>query len=385
MNKPLFKWAWLLLLLAGAATGAPDHSAVPTVSVAPAEDSPATEAIDESTADSTPSLQADVERIKNWVKQTEQPVIPAPRDAEDLPAPSSSPAASASSPPPLVESPPRTYSESQQAMLNNLPAMPADSQADATEAFNAMVQQNMPLSPRQVVKLRQMIDQSQRAAVIPATVPPKPVSSTIMVNLAPGTTPPAIRLAQGYVTSLVFVDSAGSPWPVASYDLGNAKANSIQWDGKSNVLLVQAATPYGDSDMVIRLVGLATPLTLELVSGQRVVDYRTDIHVPGFGPNSKNLPVGTGVPPTASPTLLSVLDGVGPSGATQLAVKGGGDCLAWQLGDRMYLRTRMTVLSPAWTGRMTSPDGMIAYEMLTSSSVLVSRHGEPVELKIEGF
>lgn len=331
------------------------------------------------TASENASIQSDVTTIQRWIKKNQQRVIPAPKEPVHNALPKG-----VVPDIPVVESIPRSYIESQQAMLQSLPAHASDTLPDAQQAFNALVQQSMPLTPRQVVKLRQMIDQSQRAAVIPPTVPPKPISSTIMLNLAPGTTPPAIRLAQGYVTSLVFVDSAGSAWPVASYDLGNAKSTNVQWDGKSNVLLIQATTPYGDSDMVIRLVGLPTPLTLELVAGQRVVDYRTDIHVPGFGPKSKNLPVSTGVPPSASPVLLGVLDGVAPQGSQPLSVRGG-DCLAFLLGDRMYLRTRMTVLSPGWMGRMASPDGMYAYEMNVSSSVLVSRHGEPVMLKIEGF
>lgn len=277
-----------------------------------------------------------------------------------------------------------SYEESQKIILNTLPASPPVS-SEAEEAFNGMMQQNMPLTPQQVVKLKQLIDQSQRAAAMPANVPPKPVSSTLMVNLAPGTTPPAIRLSQGYVSSLVFVDSTGAPWPVAAYDLGDPKTSSIQWDGKSNVLLIQAISPYGDSDLVIRLVGMPTPVTLALVSGQRVVDYRTDIHVSGLGPNSKDLPTGTALPDSANQLLLGVLDGIAPAGSRPLTVKGGGDCLAWLLGDKMYLRTRLTVLSPGWVGRMVSPDGMIAYQIQKSSSVLVSRYGQPIELKIEGF
>lgn len=278
---------------------------------------------------------------------------------------------------------PMTYSQSQQVILNSIPRSSPPSE-ESQLAFNAMMQQNMPLTPQQVIKLKQMIDQSQRAAAMPPNVPPKPVSSTIMVNLAPGATPPAIRLAQGYVTSLVFVDAAGSPWPVAAFDIGDPKTTNIQWDGKSNVLLVQASAPYGDSDLVIRLVGMNTPITLELVLGQRVVDYRTDIHVAGLGPNSKDLPTGTGLPNSANQLLLGVLDGVAPPGSRQLQVRGG-DCSAWLMGDRMYLRTRMTVLSPGWMGRMVSPDGMYAYEMQRSSSVLVSQYGQPIELKIEGF
>lgn len=282
----------------------------------------------------------------------------------------------------LVISPPMTYQESQDAMISSLPVHPTSPDAEA--AFNMLMQQNMPLTPQQVVRLRQLIDQSQRAASTPANVPPKPVSTTIMMNLAPGTTPPAIRLSQGYVTSLVFVDSTGAPWPIASYDIGDPKTTTIQWDGKSNVLLIQAVSPYGDSDLVIRLAGLMTPLTLELVSGQRVVDYRTDVHVAGIGPNAKDLPLGTTLPQPANQLLLGVLDGVAPPGSKLLMVKGG-DCQGWLLGEKMYLRTRLTVLSPGWVGRMVSPDGMFAYELQKTSTVLVSQYGEPIELKIEGF
>jgi intracellular multiplication protein IcmK len=282
-----------------------------------------------------------------------------------------------------VVSQPLSYRESQDIMLNSLPETKQPN-VDANAAFNALLQQNMPLTPQQVVRLRQLIDLSQRAASTPPTVPPKPVSTTIMMNLAPGTTPPAIRLAKGYVTSLVFVDSTGAPWPIASYDIGDPKLANIQWDTKSNVLMIQAASTYSDGDIVIRLVGLMTPLTLELVSGQRVVDFRTDIHVSGIGPNSKDLPLGNGLPMGANNFLLSVLDGIAPPGSKLLTVKGG-DCQAWMLGDKMFLRTRLTLLSPGWVGKMVSPDGMYAYEVQKSSSVLVSQYGEPIELKIEGF
>lgn len=277
-----------------------------------------------------------------------------------------------------------SYEQGQQTMLDSAPPSSVQPSADQTAAFNAMLQQNMPLAPQQVVQLRQQVDLAQRAAAIPANVPPKPISSTLMVNLAPGTTPPAVRLAQGYVSSMVFVDSTGSPWPIAAFDIGNPKAYNIQWDGKSNILLVQAVSPYSDGDIVVRLVGLPTPVTLELVSGQRVVDYRVDIHVSGIGPNSKDLPMGTNLPNSANQLLLGVLDGVAPAGSKQLMVAGA-DAQAWLLGEKMYLRTRMTVLSPGWIGKMVSPDGMNAYELPKTSSVLISKYGEPAELKIEGF
>lgn len=284
----------------------------------------------------------------------------------------------------LRQGPPLSYEQSKKIMLESAPPAPPPTEEEST-AFNTLLQQNMPLKPQQVVQLRQQIDVAQRAAVIPPVVPPKPVSSTIMINLAPGTTPPVIRLALGYVSSLVFVDSTGSPWPIASFDIGNPKNVNIQWDGKSNILLMQAVAPYGSGDIVFRLVGLPTPITLELISGQRVVDYRVDLHVPGIGPNAKDIPIGISLPESASSLLLGVLDGVAPVGSKLLAVIGSADSLAWLLGEKMYLRTRYTVLSPGWTATMVSIDGMHAYELPRTSSILISKYGEPYELKVEGF
>lgn len=279
---------------------------------------------------------------------------------------------------------PMTFEQGQQAMLNMAPPTSILPSPDASTAFNTLLQQNMPMSPQQVIQLHQQIDLSQRASAVPPNIPPKPVSTTLMINLAPGTTPPAVRLAQGYVSSLVFIDSTGAPWPITSFDIGNPKAMNVQWDGKSNILLLQAVSPYSDGNMVIKLVGLPTPITLELVSGQRVVDYRVDIHVSGIGPNTKDLPIGTTLPNSANQLLLGVLDGVAPAGSKALIVQGA-DAQAWLLGEKMYLRSRLTLLSPGWVGKMVSPDGMQAYELPKTSSVLISRYGEPAELKIEGF
>ncbi|HEU5282021.1 MAG TPA: DotH/IcmK family type IV secretion protein [Gammaproteobacteria bacterium] len=336
-------------------------------------------------ADASP-LPSTVKEFQQWLKDNpnakwRQPAKPA---AKVKPAAVSRLSSNTSSGDDQVIEKPISYEEGQQIMLNSVPKVGSSPSAESQVAFNAMMAQNMPMSPDQVVKMRQQVDLAQRAAAVPANIPPKPVSSTIMVNLAPGTTPPAVRLAQGYVTSLVFVDSTGQPWPIASFDIGNPKAVTMQWDGKSNVLLMQALTPYTTGDMVVRLVGLPTPITLEMIAGQRVVDYRVDLHVSGIGPNTKDLPLGTNLPNSANQLLLGVLDGLAPAGSKALTVTGA-DSQAWMLGEKMYLRTRLTVLSPGWVGKMVSPDGMIAYELPKTSSVLVSKFGEPAEIKIEGF
>ncbi len=336
-------------------------------------------------ADTAP-LPTNVQAFQQWLKDNPNARLRCPTCKQTQPklkAPVSTLSSNNTGGDNVIEKP-ISYEQGKQMMLDAVPDSVPPPSPESQAAFNAMMSQNMPMSPTQVVQMRQQVDLAQRAASIPANVPPKPVSSTIMVNLAPGTTPPAVRLAQGYVTSLVFVDSTGQPWPIASFDIGNPKSVNMQWDGKSNVLLMQAVIPYMTGDMVVRLVGLPTPITLEMIAGQRVVDYRVDLHVSGIGPNTKEVPVGTNLPNSANQLLLGVLDGLAPAGSKQLTVNGA-DSQAWVLGEKMYLRTRLTVLSPGWVGKMVSPDGMIAYELPTTSSVLVSRFGEPVEIKVEGF
>lgn len=325
-----------------------------------------------------PNQQMSADQFKTWLQSNGYTQAPVP-DNNATAAPSASAPRR-----PLLRAP-LSYEQSQQVMMNSIPPKSPQPSEESSIAFNQMMRQNMPLLPEQVVALRQQIDMAQRAAAIPPTIPPKPVSSTIIVNLAPGATPPVIRLAQGYVSSLVFVDSTGSPWPIAAFDIGNPKSVNIQWDGKNNIIFLQAVSAYSDGNMVIRLAGLPTPITLELVAGQRVVDYRVDLHVSGIGPNTKELPLGTTLPLGANQLLLGVLDGISPPGSRFLSIHGSTESQAWLLGEKMYLRTRLTVLSPGWFGKMSSPDGMQAYELPRTSSVLVSRYGEPVELKIEGF
>jgi intracellular multiplication protein IcmK len=90
------------------------------------------------------------------------------------------------------------------------------------------------------------------------------------------------------------------------------------------------------------------------------------------------------LPNSANTLLLGVLDGVPPAGSTALKVSGGG-CEVWLSGDRMFVRTHYTVLSPAWLSTMSSADGTKAYEMPKAPLLLVSQNGKVVPLKVEGL
>lgn len=252
-------------------------------------------------------------------------------------------------------------------------------------AFANMVHNLMPLSPTQVVTLRDMFDNTQRAvAQFPGT-PPKPTSSSILVNMSPGASPPVIRLRAGYVTSLVFLDSTGQPWPVTGYDLGNPKAFNMQPsapDGKSNTLIVQALDRYEEGNLAVMLKDENTPVMLTLMPGQRAVDYRVDLRMPGLGPNASV--AMSGLPQTENPVLLNFLDGVAPTGAKLLQVDGA-PAQAWMFGGHLFLRTRVTVLSPGWISSMSSTDGTHVYELAKTPVILASQRGSIIQLSIKGL
>lgn len=250
-------------------------------------------------------------------------------------------------------------------------------------AFNTVTQNALPMSPDQIQRLRQLFNQTQLAGASTPGTPPRPTATSQMVNLAPGATPPVIRLAQGFVSSLVFIDSTGAPWPIESYDIGNPAAFNIQWNKTDNTLMIQAVTLYTYGNLAVRLQGLSTPVMLTLIPGQKAVDYRVDLRIQGYGPNAKPM-LGSGMPNSANPDLLGVLDGVPPVGSTAARVSGGA-AEVWLKGDRMYVRTRFTILSPGWLATMSSADGMKAYEMLKAPLLLVSQSGKIVQFKIEGL
>jgi intracellular multiplication protein IcmK len=259
-----------------------------------------------------------------------------------------------------------------------------DSEPINTQAFSMLQKKLFPLKTKQVLELHKKYNQSEYALAATPGTPPRPTATSQMVNLSPGSTPPVIRLAQGFVSSVVFLDSSGAPWPIVSYDLGDPAAFSIQWDKSGNTLMIQSKKLYTYGNLAIRLEKLNTPVMLTLVPGQKAVDYRVDMRVQGYGPNARNLPTGTGLPNHASNLLLKVLEGVPPNGSSRLMVKGG-PAGAWVLGDRMFVRTRLTILSPGWVSTMTSADGTHAYEMAKAPVLLVSWHGKVMQLKLEGL
>lgn len=252
------------------------------------------------------------------------------------------------------------------------------------QAFQELLNKISPLTPEQIIEMRKAQDRTQRAVATAPDVPPRPVSSTLVIDLSPGMTPPIVRLGSGYVSSLVFLDSTGMPWPIADYSLGDPKNFNLQWDRKTNTIFMQSNTTYASGNLAVRLANLDTPVMLSLVSGQKEMDYRVDLQVRGRGPNARAAVVGDVLPAGPDPLLLSVLDGVPPAGSIELQVTCG--CgLAWLYKNKMIFRTHLTILSPAWVSTVSSGDGTRVYEMAPTPLIIATQNGKMVKIAIRGL
>ena len=219
----------------------------------------------------------------------------------------SSPSTTTATTVPTSES--ENVSSDEQTVTSNTPPKKAPTLRD--RAFKELLDKVAPLTPEQILQLRQQEDKTQQAIAATPNTPPIPVSSTLTVDLSPGITPPVVRLAAGFVTSLVFVDSTGQPWPISDYSLGNPGNFNIQWDKKAHTLFVQSTTTYSSANLAVRLAALDTPVMISLVSGQKYVDYRVDLQIQGRGPNAL-APITDNELPTSNPLLLNALDGIPP-------------------------------------------------------------------------
>lgn len=284
------------------------------------------------------------------------------------------------------------FARTQVDMPAELAGSKAQSNTNNEAAFDKTKSRMFPLTNRQIMEIKRLHNNQERAESFTEDTPPKPTSSALVANLEPGATPPVIRLSSGFISSLVFLDMTGAPWPIKAYDIGDPQAFSVQWEpqktandtsGMGNTLLIQSNVMYKQGNLAVMLKGLNTPIMLTLVPGQKSVDYRVDIQVPKNGPFAV---YSEGrMPSSTSGELVSVLNHIAPQGAKSLDVKGG-RAEAWLKGDKLYIRTSYNIISPSWYSTISSSDGAIrAYSLPPSSVVLALDHGRTISLNIGGM
>lgn len=242
--------------------------------------------------------------------------------------------------------------------------------------------------PSRIRELKKDMYDRTRVLNEPAYPLAKPVTTSIVVDMSPGSAPPSIRLSKNMPSSIVLTDATGSPWPISNYQIGPADAFDVKrmdrsaTDGGS----ILSITPNSDNavgSLVLYLQGTNTTISLQLITGQKVYDSRADVRVQGSGPNARYN--SASLPASIDNRLLSFLSDVPSPDAKQLVVSSG-LLKAWKTRDnKMFIKSPYPLMAPAFENVTRSSDGSYAYKLNPVPVVSIKMQDRFVEVGISGF
>jgi len=243
----------------------------------------------------------------------------------------------------------------------------------------------IPLSPEQIRTFMKRLQETQDAAQMPYEGTPKGQTRVSTISLDPGVEPPQINLNSGYVTTLSIVDVTGEPWPILDIGVGgNFEVSPTQGgpDG-AHIVRVVPLTRVGTGDLSILLKDQPTPVIFRLSSGGPTVDLRYDARIAKLGPHAKPQIINRPRLEAGDETLTRILENAPPDAASRLKIAGlDARSKAWAVGDKVYVRTPLTLLSPAWNASIVSADGTSVYEIGSAPVLLMSDNGALIRAQI---
>ncbi|CAE6794265.1 hypothetical protein R70006_04996 [Paraburkholderia domus] len=269
------------------------------------------------------------------------------------------------------------------------------------------------MTPKQIDSLRDTVDAARQAGVSPypkgmiAEPRSRPVTWRPEVSMKPQ----VIEMWQGTLSTIVFTDMNGNAWNIKSAsfscdlfddgrtcgsDSGSGGAG-VNLQGASqgkaasgpsdptNMISLQANQPYSYGNVVIRLDGLPTPVIFVLRTGKSTVtDMEVDVRVEGRNPAAPPSAISMQGLPEFDPHVGEFLNGIPPQGA--VAMKVSGDMAeAWTFNGALYVRSRLSLLSPAFTDHGGSAEGVQVYKYPGFvPQILASVNGVPTWLNVTG-
>lgn len=240
----------------------------------------------------------------------------------------------------------------------------------------------LPLTPEQIRIFMQRLEHTQEAAQPPSAGPPKGKVRTVTLSLAPGVDPPKVNLAAGYVTTIMMMDATGEPWPILDVGVGgNFEVSPTQ--AGTHIVRIMPLTRLGDGNLSILLKDLPTPIIFRLSSGGPDVDLRYDARVPKPGPTARAPLIARQRLEAGNEAIMMLLDDIPPKDARRMKVSGAdARTAAWLLDNHVYVRTPLTLLSPAWDASVSSADGMTVYQIGDAPVLLMSDNGAMVRARL---
>lgn len=242
--------------------------------------------------------------------------------------------------------------------------------------YNAAANRLLPLTPAQIRDFRARIDRTREAMY--GRTPPDLLTRSRPISIAPGAPVPVIKLSPGFVTTLVFLDQTGAPWPITSYAVGAPKQFNVIEPKiqQGNILTVAALNSHEMSNIAVTLANEATPVILMFRTDDANADAMVALRINRPGPNAVTSAVGPAITTADNPVLMSFLDGIPPEGAVALD-SGDAQLAVWRYQHSLYVRTRYGAVWPAWQAVNADPASSVhVYQMPVVSSLILSVDGK---------
>ena len=259
------------------------------------------------------------------------------------------------------------------------------------KARDAAERHELPLTPEGIERLAHKFNETHRAQeqAQQASIA-LPVTRSVNIALGPGGATPIVQAVQGYPTAIAFLDNSGQPWPIVWDTNSNPSVEGFGFDVSvpekgSNVMQIIPRSRIPRGGLLVYLKGAPVPLTFMIVAGQGRYDARVDARIADRGPNAKvQIITRPNTPETGAAYLTAMLDGTPPADAVPLVVAGVSpdEVRAWRLGDRVFLRTRYTVISPEWVASEAGEAGVSVYALPSTPIVLLSADGRSVSARL---
>lgn len=241
----------------------------------------------------------------------------------------------------------------------------------------------LPLSGDQIRAFMKRLEATQKSAQPPSGGPPKGEVKLTTLSLDPGVDPPQINLAAGYVTTITMLDATGEPWPIMDVGVGGNFEVTPTQAGAQHVVRVMPLTRVGTGNLSVLLKDLPTPVIFRLAAGGPTVDMRYDARIPKPGPGAKAPLINRQRLEAGDEIIMLILDNAPPKGARRMKVSGvDARTMVWMLDNHVYVRTPLSLLSPAWDASVSSADGMTVYEIGDAPVLLMSDSGAMVRARL---
>lgn len=258
------------------------------------------------------------------------------------------------------------------------------------ESLRRSIQDRFPLSPDEIKVLRERdlgVQEAQNRPVVDV----ESIIRTMNLDIDDNK-PFGLYVSRGFISSMVFYDQSGNPWPIKGDVIGDESAFGSRTIGEENHIAVfEIKRSFAQSNALIYLEGLNVPLSVRLMGAEGKVDARLSVRVPRFGPQSGGGGDGlrgARMAPEVRNAPQQMIDLLGTGrieGAREFTLEGIAGRAFFHDGN-LYIRSKSDLvippIQPPMSQEIVSPTGYNVYRIPPVTQLTFSENGSLVPVRV---